>query len=87
MDGRAVAVDYRCRRTDVHEHSGCRTAIFIADENGTIWPLNGTARSHGVQWGAQPSIDPIWRADRADPQIPGARINIGPLTTRALAIC
>jgi len=52
-------------------------AVFI--HNGTIYQLNGMASSRGYT-----SINPIWRDS---PDIPGAKVNIGPLISAALALC
>ena len=59
-------------------------ALYITDSNGRMWPLNGAGQAHHARWGAESSIDPVWREN---PQIPGTRINIGPLIQRARARC
>ena len=50
---------------------------FQAD--GTTYAVNGTAGSRGF-----PRIDPIWSPN---PDIPGTRINIGPIIKAGLALC
>jgi len=47
--------------------------------NGKTYALNGAATSRGF-----PEIDPIWRDN---PNLPGIKINIGPLIGRGLALC
>ena len=59
-------------------------AVFIALDDGTMWPLNGLARMIHEQFGAEPATEPIWREN---PELPGARIDIGPLIARALGLC
>lgn len=59
-------------------------AVFIALDDGTMWPLNGVARTIHAQFGAEPATEPIWREN---PELPGTRINIGPLISRALGLC
>ena len=53
--------------------------LTFFDPKGKEWALNGTASSSGY-----PKIDPIWRDD---PDLPGAKIDIGPLTKRAANVC
>jgi hypothetical protein len=45
-----------------------------------VYGLNGLARQHLHL----PGINAIWRKD---PQIPGARVNIGPIIERGLKLC
>lgn len=59
-------------------------AVFLTDDSGRMWPLNGSAMSHGSRWGAEPTLDPIWRAN---PALPGTRISISPLADRARSLC
>ena len=47
--------------------------------HGTTYAVNGTAGSRGF-----PRIDPIWRPN---PNLPGTRINIGPIIEAGLALC
>ncbi|WP_081194874.1 DUF2511 domain-containing protein [Halomonas sp. BC1] len=54
-----------------------RAAIFIVGDKK--YQLNGFAQSKGYQ-----SITPIWRNN---PDIPGAKINIGEMTKLALEQC
>ena len=54
-------------------------AVFIADDDA-VWPLNGVAQANHVRWGAEPSIDPVWKTN---PEIPGTRINISALIAHA----
>ena len=53
--------------------------LTFFDPDGKEWALNGTASSSGY-----PKIDPIWRAD---PDLPGAKVDIGPLIDRAFKVC
>lgn len=53
--------------------------LAVVHANGTTYALNGTAKSRGY-----PAVDPIWRAN---PSIPGTKINIGPLIDIALKQC
>jgi hypothetical protein len=57
---------------------GAGAATITAD--GTTYALNGTATSMN----AGEDIDPIWEPN---PDLPGAKKNIGPLIDRALALC
>lgn len=61
-------------------YAGDNEAVFIVDNDGTMWPLNGVAQANHSRWGAEPSIDPVWRADS---DIPGTKIGIGPLIAHA----
>jgi hypothetical protein len=51
----------------------------VARFGGRVFALNGMAMQRGFA-----DIDPYWRAD---PKIPGARVNIGLLIDSALAHC
>ena len=67
-------------------------AVFITDQDGEMWPLNGTAKSHHARFGAKPELTPIWRVDQkimdAFPNSEATiRINIGPLIKRGLSLC
>lgn len=67
-------------------------AVFIADQDGEMWPLNGTAKSHHARFGAKPAVEPIWRVDQklmdAFPNSETTfRIDIGPLIKRGLSLC
>lgn len=53
--------------------------LAVVHANGMTYALNGTAKSRGY-----PAVDPIWRAN---PSIPGTKINIGPLIDIALKQC
>ncbi|MEM7586214.1 MAG: DUF2511 domain-containing protein [Acidobacteriota bacterium] len=53
-----------------------QAAVFRT--GGSVYALNGLARSR------YPAIDPIWKAN---PDIPGTKISIGPMINRALARC
>lgn len=53
--------------------------LTFFDPNGKEWALNGIASGSGY-----PKIDPIWRDD---PDIPGAKVDIGPLIDRAAGVC
>ena len=59
-------------------------AVFIATDDGRKWPLNGLARTVHAQFGAEPATEPIWREN---PELPGTRINIGPLIAHARRLC
>jgi hypothetical protein len=50
---------------------------------GKTYALNGIARGQAKQRGWK-EIDPIWKDN---PEIPGAKINIGPLITLGLTLC
>lgn len=50
---------------------------------GTTYALNGLAKGRAARNGWA-EIDPIW-AD--DPDVPGLKVNIGPLIDRGLALC
>ena len=67
-------------------------AVFITDQDGEMWPLNGKARSHHVRFGAKPAVEPVWRVDQklmdAFPDSGATfRVNIGPLVKRGLSLC
>ena len=51
----------------------------VAYDGATTYALNATARSRG-----HADIEPVWRPD---PKVPGLRVDISPLTDRALAPC
>ena len=53
--------------------------ILTIKAAGKTWAVNGTAIGQGF-----PEIDPIWKAH---PEIPGARITIGPLIDLAKSLC
>ncbi|MDW0360800.1 DUF2511 domain-containing protein [Halomonas venusta] len=53
------------------------SAVFIT--SGKVYQLNGMAR----QMGHAP-LEPIWRDN---PDIPGTKVNIGPMIERALRLC
>ena len=50
---------------------------------GKTYAVNGIARGHAKSRGWH-DVDQIWKKD---PEIPGARVNIGPLISRGLALC
>ena len=63
----------------------CTTgAVFITDQDGEMWPLNGKARSYHARFGAKPELEPIWRVNR---KLAPMRIDMGPLIKRGLALC
>ena len=39
------------------------SAVFFTDAGGTMWPVNGMARTHSGRWDARPDLRPIWRTD------------------------
>lgn len=53
--------------------------ILTIRADGKTWAVNGTATGQGF-----PEIDPIWKGN---PEISGARINIGPLIDLAKSLC
>lgn len=67
-------------------------AVFITDQDGEMWPLNGTAKSHHARFGAKQAAEPIWRVDQklmdAFPNSEATlRIDIGSLIKRGLSFC
>ena len=67
-------------------------AVFITDQDGEMWPLNGKARSNHARFGANPATEPIWRVDQklmdAFPDSGATfRVGIGPLIKRGLSLC
>ena len=64
--------------------AGGRAAVYITTRNGDMWPLNGVAKAHHSSFGAKPDITPIWRNN---PDIPGTKVNIGPLIQKGLRLC
>ena len=69
-----------------------RQAVFITDQDGEMWPLNGVAKSHHARFGAKPELTPIWRVDQkimdAFPNSEATiRISIDPLIKRGLSLC
>lgn len=67
-------------------------AVFLTDQDGEMWPLNGTAKSHHARFGAKAAVKPIWRVDQklmdAFPNSEATfQINIGPLIKRGLLLC
>ena len=57
---------------------GHRTrAVFIKDQDGEMWPINGTAKDLAARFGAKPELEPIWRDG----------IGIGLLIERGLSLC
>jgi len=69
-----------------------RQAVFIADHDGEMWPLNGVAKSHHARFGAKPELTPIWRVDQKTMDaFPNSevtiRISVGPLIKRGLSLC
>ena len=61
------------------EGSGGIGAVVFRTPDGTDYGVNGTALGQGF-----PRIDAIWKKD---PDIPGTRINIGPVLDRGLELC
>lgn len=58
-----------------------RQALFRAD--GRTYPLNGAASARAMDHG-YPALDRIWRDN---PDIPGTKISVGPMISRALELC
>jgi hypothetical protein len=56
------------------------SSVTFTTPDGTTYAVNGTAQTLSVA----PDIDPIWKDD---PDVPGAKINIGELIDRGLALC
>lgn len=53
--------------------------LAIIEVDGTEYQLNGAASSRGYA-----PINPIWKAN---PEIAGTKINIGPLIDKSLSLC
>jgi Protein of unknown function (DUF2511) len=62
-------------------HSGGLGSVIFMDPEGKRYAVNGTAMAHYPQL---PEIDRIWAPDATNP---GAKINIGPVIDRGLALC
>ncbi|MEA1606137.1 DUF2511 domain-containing protein [Pseudomonas spirodelae] len=59
-------------------------ALVVADaETGVMYPLNGTAKAKASALGLEP-IDKVWRAD---PDIAGAKVSLGPVIEQGLPLC
>lgn len=56
------------------------TIATFTGPDGTVYALNGTAKSHTDA----AAIDPIWAPN---PDVAGLKIGIGPLIDRALTLC
>lgn len=65
----------RCEGSD-----GSGSVIFRAPD-GTDYAVNGTAKTVKQDL---PEIEDIWKKD---PDVPGTRINIGPVIDRGLELC
>jgi len=57
--------------------------IVTFSENGKTYAVNGLAKGRAKQNGWR-AIDEIWKAN---PSVPGTKINIGPLIDRGLSLC
>ena len=57
--------------------------IVTFTANGKTYAVNGTARSRAKKNGWR-EIDEIWKAN---PSIPGTKINMGPILDRGLSLC
>lgn len=64
--------------------AGGQPAVYLTTRNGDMWPLNGVAKAHHSSFGAKPDITPIWRDN---PDLPGTKVNIGPLVQKGLRLC
>ncbi|WP_394334220.1 DUF2511 domain-containing protein [Mycobacteroides abscessus] len=53
-------------------------AVTFRTQDGATYAVNGTARSK------HPGLEPIWKPS---PEVPGARVNIGPLLNAGLKLC
>lgn len=59
--------------------------VFFFTDDGKVWPLNGPAMSNFKRFTyGQPDVQPIWKGD---PQVPGARISMGPMLKYGLSLC
>ncbi len=63
--------------------SGTSAIIFVT-EDGRRWPLNGVAKSNADQFGAEPSLDPIWRQN---PDVPYLKVSVSPMINRGRETC
>ena len=78
--------------TEFRRGSYQRQAVFITDQDGEMWPLNGVAKSHHARFGAKPELTPIWRVDqKIMDAFPNSevtiRISVGSLIKRGLSLC
>src|SRR6266511_3593490 len=60
---------------------GAGEVLFAA--NGNVYAVNGLARTNRAQKGYR-DVAEIWRRH---PTVPGAKVNIGPIIDRGLALC
>jgi hypothetical protein len=59
-------------------------AVVVMDsETGVMYPLNGIAQAKASALVLEP-LDKLWRAD---PEIAGAKISLGPLIEQGLTLC
>lgn len=63
-------------------HAG--QAVTVMDANsGRMYPLNGTARHKASQLGLEP-LEPVWRDN---PDLPGTKVDVGPVIEKGLSLC
>ena len=60
-----------------------KVKLVTFTSNGKTYAVNGIARGHAKKHGWR-QIDEIWKAD---PKVPGMKINIDLLIDRGLALC
>lgn len=76
-----LTVDYGVVACESKTAGGMNLQIAtLTAPDGTVYALNGTAKSHSDA----ADIEPIW-AD--DPEVDGLKISIGPLIDHALTFC
>lgn len=59
-------------------------ALVVSDaETGVMYPLNGVANAEAAALALEP-IEKVWRAD---PDIAGAKVSLGPVIEQGLPLC
>lgn len=59
-------------------------ALVVSDaETGVMYPLNGVANAKAAALALEP-IEKVWRAD---PDIAGAKVSLGPVIEQGLPLC
>lgn len=59
-------------------------ALVVSDaETGVMYPLNGVAKAKAGALGLEP-VEKVWRAD---PDIAGAKVSLGPVIEQGLNLC
>ena len=59
-------------------------ALYFTDGDGRMWPLNGIATANAGNFGAEPSLEPIWLDN---PEIPGTKVFLTELINHAATLC